>query len=81
MNEYLKAEGHLAVMEKEARKGKIHLEGLRKSLRENLDPLEDIENLDADLIAQQAVEFAAQHTTYCEVLAKIKQAKKILGRA
>lgn len=81
MNEYLKTEGHLAVMEKEAKKLEVLLQGLFTSLRENLDQLIELKDLDADLIAGQAVEFAANHTSYRMVLAKIEKAKKILGRA
>jgi len=80
MSERLKYEGRLAVMEKEARKLKIQLKGLVDSLRDQLDILEDVRDLSADVIAEQAVEFASKHTEYTELLAKIKEAKKILGR-
>ena len=81
MNERLRHEGHLAVKEKEARKLEIQLDGLVKSLRENLDPLEKPENLDAPLIAEQAFDLAAKHSAYLETLAEIRKAREILGRA
>nr|BDD47311.1 hypothetical protein 14 [bacterium] len=79
-NERLKYEGRLAVMEKDARKLKVQLKGLVESLRDQLDPTEDVRDLDAEVIASQGVEFASKHTEYIELLAKIKEVNKILGR-
>jgi hypothetical protein len=81
MTERLQFEGHLAVKEKEAKKLGIMLEGLVKSLRENLDPFEKVEDLDTGLIAEQALDLASKHIAYKEILAEIAKAKKILGRA
>jgi len=80
MSERVKHEGHLAIKEKEAFKLKARLEGLIKALRENIDPLEKIEDLDVGIIAEQALELASKHATYKEILADIAKAKKILGR-
>lgn len=78
--ERLKYEGHLAVLEKEAAKLKIQIEGVVKSLRENLDPLERPEKLAAKLIVQQVLDLADKHATYKVILADMEKAKEILGR-
>jgi hypothetical protein len=80
MSERTQQEGHLAMSEKKAKKLEIVLNGLLKSLRENLDPLEKIEKLDGPLIAEQAFDFAAKHSEYRETLAEIRKAKELLGR-
>lgn len=80
MNERLQHEGHLAVLNQDVKRLKITLEGLLKAIRQNLDPLEKIEKLDANLIAEQALEFAAKHIVYKEKLAEIAKAEEILGR-
>ena len=81
MSERLQFEGHLAVKEMEAKKLEIMIEGLVKSLRENLDPLEKIEDLDVGLVVEQSLDLANKHIAYKQALAEIAKAKKILGRA
>lgn len=81
MNEFLKIEGRLVIMEREADDLKNRLKGLVKALRDNLDLMENVQDLDGDIIAAQAVEFARTRFEYLEILARIREAKRILGRS
>lgn len=76
----IQKKGHLLIAREEALNLKIQIEGLRKSLLLALDELAKIEDLPADIIASQAVEFATKHSRYIEVLSDIKAAEKALGR-
>lgn len=80
MSERLKYEGHLAVLKQDVMQLKTALNGLLKAMRDNLDPLEKIEKIDASLVAQQALEFAGKHIDLKEKLAEIQKAEEILGR-
>lgn len=80
MNERLQHEGHLAVLNQDVKRLKITLEGLLKAMRQNLDPLEKIEKIDATLIAEQALDFAGKHSVLKEKLSEIVKAEEILGR-
>lgn len=80
MSERLKYEGRLAMLRQDAAKLRIQLDGLVKSLRENIDPLERIEKLPGDIIAQQAVNFSAKQSVLLETLDEIRRAEEILGK-
>jgi hypothetical protein len=80
MSERLKYEGHLALAKQDVMQLKTALNGLLKAMRDNLDPLEKIEKIDASLVAQQALEFAGKHIDLKEKLAEIEKAEEILGR-
>lgn len=80
MSERLKHEGRLSMLEKDAKALKIQIEGLVRSLRDNLDPMEKAEDLDAEVISSQAVELAAKQSALKEKLGLIAKAKKLLGR-
>jgi len=79
MSERLKFQGRLAEKELEAKTLKLRIEGMRDSLRSQLDPFETIENLKARLIAGQAVDLSDYHTMYIEILEDIRRLKKELG--
>jgi 3-deoxy-D-arabino-heptulosonate 7-phosphate (DAHP) synthase class II len=81
MSERFKYEGHLAVLNQDVKRLKMTLEGLLKAIRDNLDPLEKIEKIDASLVAEQALEFAGKHSVLREKLAEVAKAEEILGRA
>jgi hypothetical protein len=81
MNERLKYEGHLALLKQDVMQLKTALNGLLKAMRENLDPLEKIEKIDATLVAEQALDFAGKHSVLREKLAEIAKAEEILGRS
>jgi hypothetical protein len=80
MNEFLKNEGRLAVLEKEASELELRLRGDIRAIRNCLDPLEDLVKIPAAEAAAQAVEFAEKHIQYISVLEKIKAVKEALGR-
>ncbi len=72
--------GKLAGAQDRAWKLGLKLDGLRGSLRTLLDPIDAVETLDGEQVAQQAVEFAAVQTEYREARAMIDKIKGILGR-
>ena len=80
MNERVKFEGHLKVNEDKARMIRLRIEGLRDSIRDILDPLEDIADLKLDVAYEQMVELVGMWAEYKESLSKIAAAKKALGR-
>lgn len=80
MSERLKFQGKLAEKELAAKRLENLLKGSIVSLRDLLDPTEKIEDLQSDIIAEQAVEFANKHIEYRETLAEIKAIKKALGK-
>ena len=79
MNERLKYQGRLVEKRLEAKKLKLRIEGMIDSIRTQLDPFEDIENIKAHLIAGQAVDLSEYHTMYMETLEDIRKLKKELG--
>jgi len=79
VSERLKFQGRLAEKELEAKELKLRIEGMIDSIRTQLDPFEDIENIKACLIAGQAVDLSEYHTMYLECLADILKLKKALG--
>lgn len=80
MSENLKFKGRLMEKAQEATGLTIRIKGLVASLRDLLDPFEEIEDLKADIISEQAVELAARQIEYKEVKAEIKAIKKALGK-
>lgn len=76
----LKHEGRLRQKELEARQVKLRMEGLVSSIRDLLDPFEEIEALRADVAAGQAVELASLQATYKGLLGEMAAIKKALGR-
>ncbi len=80
MSEQLKYRGRLAEKEMGAKKLKLHLEGLRKSLRDLLDLFEPVEDLEGGIIAAQGLEMAKDQATYKATLGEIKAIEKVLGR-
>ena len=80
MSEKLKFEGRLSEKSREAVGLTLRIKGLVASLRELLDPFEEIEDLQADMISEQAMELAARQIEYKEVKAEIKAIGKALGK-
>lgn len=82
MSEHLKYEGKLLEKEKEARKLRLKVEGLVRSLRDALElpEITPAEELKGELIAGQALELADTQVVLRQVLEEIKSIKKILGR-
>lgn len=80
MNEYLKYEGRLAVKNQEANRLKLRLNGIVLSMRNLLDPFEDVGRLVGDQIADGALQFASLQAEYKSVLAEIEEINRVLGR-
>lgn len=80
MNESIKFEGRLALKKQEVAQLRIRLEGHRDSLRDLLDPFEDVGDLKTDQIADQAVQLAGFQSDYHAALAEIAAINKALGR-
>ena len=80
MSEILKFKGRLAEKELELKEQELRIRGLIKSIRSNLDPFDDIEFLDAELVRSESFELADLKIKYVETQAKIKAIKKALGR-
>ena len=80
MSEYLRNQGRLAQDREKAAKLKLKIEGLRDSIRLNLDKFEPVENLKLNLVAEQAIEIRALQIELIEVNAEIAAIKKALGR-
>lgn len=80
MNELLKYEGRLRRLELDAKSLKIKVDGLVLSMRGLLDQFAPIEDLQGEVIADQALSLANAQGEYVAVLAKIKAVEKALGR-
>ena len=80
MSENLKFKGRLMEKSQEAVGLTHRIKGLVASLRDLLDPFEEIEDLKADMISEQAMELAARQIEYKEVKAEIKAIGKALGK-
>ncbi len=79
MNERLKFQGRLLEKGIEAKQLKLRIESNRDSLREALDPFEQVKDLEESRISGLAVVLAGQIIEYNNVLAEIKAIKKALG--
>lgn len=80
MSENLKFKGRLMEKSREAVGLTLRIKGLVASLRELLDPFEEVEDLQADMISEQAMELCARQIEYKEVKAEIKAIGKALGK-
>ena len=79
MNERLKFQGKLLEKQRDAERIRLSLKGLVGSLRDALDPTEAVEELDRDLIIQQAAEFGMKQIDLLGALEEIRVLKKELG--
>jgi hypothetical protein len=79
MSEKLKFKGRLLEKEQEEKKLSLRIKGLVTSLRELLDPFEEIEDLKADIISEQAMTLEARQIELKEVRAEIRAIKKALS--
>jgi len=79
MTERLKFQGRLAEKELDAKKLRLRIEGLRDSIRDILDPFEDIAELRVEVAAEQALEMASLHVEYESILREIKAIRKALS--
>ena len=79
MTEQLKFRGRLAEKELEAKKLSLRMEGLRDSIRELLDPFENVAALRTDVAMEQVIELAGLSIDLKEAIETIAALKKILG--
>lgn len=80
MTERLKFQGRLAEKDMEAKKLKLRIEGLRDSIRDVLDPFEDVDELDIERAFEQMADLAGKMLEYKELTGEIKALRKALGR-
>jgi len=80
MSEILKFRGRLAEKEFDLKGLILRIRGLVESIRNNLDPLGEIEDIKAGIAAEQAIELADLKIQYAEILADIGAIKKALGK-
>lgn len=80
MSEHLKFMGRLAEKELRAKEMDLKIQGLRDSIRDLLDPFEDVADLRVNVVAQQALQMAELHIEYRSVLEEIRAIRKALGR-
>lgn len=79
MNERLKHQGRLAQLKENKAKQELKLEGLRDSIRDNLDPFEELIELNLELVAQQSIEATTLQIELKETIEKTAAVKKALG--
>lgn len=80
MTERLKFEGRLAIKEKEIKQLKIAIESNRDSLREAVDPFEDLSDLAGERISTLAVNLSSQLIEYHRLNAEIRAIRRALGK-
>ena len=79
MTEQLKFRGRLAEKKMEEKKLRWRMEGLRSSIREFLDPFENVVNLNTDVAMEQMIELAGLRIDLKETIDTIAALKKALG--
>ena len=80
MSEDLKFKGRLGDKELEEMQLSLRIKGFVTSLRDLLDPTEEIEDLDSEMILDQALQLNERRAEHIKVKAKIKLIKKTLGK-
>jgi len=80
MSERLKFEGRLREKELEEKKLRLRIEGLRNSIRDLLDPFEELVELKCEVVAEQALEMAGLQADLKACVEEIKAIKKALGK-
>ena len=78
--ERLQFQGRLGEKELEAGKIKIKIDGYIESMRVILNPFESIEDLNTELIVEQALTLAQLKIDYISALKEIKAIQKALGK-
>ena len=80
MSERLKFQGRLTEKELEAKTLRMKIEGLVKSMRDNLDPFEKPEELPLGLVSEQSFEIRNLQINLIAANDEIKAINKALGR-
>lgn len=79
MSEHLKFLGKRQELELEKKSLEIRIQGLIKNLRDALDPLLPIQDLQPDAVAEWSRELANARERYNAVIAQLKQITDIIG--
>ena len=79
MSERLKYEGRLAEASQAENRLRLRLSGLVRSLRDLLDPTEDVARLDGEQIADQALQLAMVKGELDAKMAEIGSIREVLG--
>ena len=79
MTEQLKFRGRLAEKSLEEKKLRLRMEGLRDSVREILDPFDDIYELRIEVAVEQVLELAGLQADLKETIDTIAAINKALG--
>jgi len=79
-SERLTFQGRLGEKKIEAKKIEIKMNGLVDAMRNNLNPFEEIEDLNTELIAEQALDLAQLKIGYISVMQEIKAVQRALGK-
>jgi phage-related minor tail protein len=77
--ERLKYRGRLEEAREKAARLKIKISGLRTSMREQLDPFANIDDLMLDIVTEQAIEARAAQIDYLAARDEINAIEKALG--
>jgi hypothetical protein len=77
--ERLRLRGRLEESRMKAREVALKMDGLRDALRGKLDKYEPLKSLQCALIAQMAIDLAAQHIIYRDLLEEIAAIERDLG--
>jgi len=80
MSERLKHLGRRDELRQEKKRLEIRIQGLIENLRDALDPLAQIEDLEPEKIAEWSAALAEARGLYRNVIADLKKLEDILGR-
>lgn len=80
MSEQLKFEGRLSVKEREVKSLRLQIKGLVDSMRDHLDPTVKPENLEGEVIVEEALRLGDLHTDLRGALSDIAAINKALGK-
>jgi hypothetical protein len=80
-SERLQFQGRLGEKKIEAKKKEIKMAGLVDAMRDNLNPFsEEIEDLNTELVVEQALDLAQLKIDYVGIMQEIKAIQKALGK-
>jgi hypothetical protein len=79
--ERLQFQGRLGEKKIEAKKIEVRMNGLVEAMRNDLNPFEEVEDLNTELIVEQALDLAQLKINYIGALKEIKAIQKALGKS
>jgi hypothetical protein len=78
--ERLQFQGRLGEKKIEAKKIEVRMNGLVEAMRNDLNPFEEVEDLNTELIVEQALDLAQLKINYIGALKEIKAIQKALWK-